>query len=175
MLPTIRRKLEQLAERHEELEHLLASPEVLADSKRLREVSREHAQLSPLAVALRAWEDNGRSHEAALAMQKDPELRELALEEAATLEDERERLERELNLLLVPKDQAQAASAEKLQGARPLAARVPADVEDVVLLSEEAGISPRSFAMLLEHVFPGIADAGRRLLSRIDINWKSPL
>ena len=31
MTPTIRRKLEQLADRHEELEHLLASPEVLGD------------------------------------------------------------------------------------------------------------------------------------------------
>ena len=104
MLPTIRRKLEQLAERHEELEHLLASAEVLGDSKRLREVSREHAQLAPLAAALHAWDDHGKALEAALAMQKDPELRELAQEEVATLEQERERLERELNLLLVPKD-----------------------------------------------------------------------
>ena len=104
MLPTIRRKLEQLAERHEELEHLLASAEVLGDSKRLREVSREHAQLAPLAAALHAWDDHGKALEAALAMQKDPELRELAQEEVTTLEQERERLERELNLLLVPKD-----------------------------------------------------------------------
>ena len=104
MLPTIRRKLEQLAERHEELEHLLASPEVLADSRRLREVSREHAQLAPLAAALREWEDHGKALQSALAMQKDPELGELAREEAATLEGERERLEHELNLLLVPKD-----------------------------------------------------------------------
>ncbi|RYD15101.1 MAG: peptide chain release factor 1 [Lysobacteraceae bacterium] len=104
MQPTIQRKLEQLAERHEELEHLLASADVLADSKRLREVSREHAQLAPLAAALRAWEGNGKALAASIAMQKDPELRELALEEAEALEGERERLERELNLLLVPKD-----------------------------------------------------------------------
>ncbi len=104
MQPTIQRKLEQLAERHEELEHLLASADVLADSKRLREVSREHAQLAPLAAALRAWEGNRKALDASIAMQKDPELRELAIEEAEALEGERERLEHELNLLLVPKD-----------------------------------------------------------------------
>ena len=104
MQASIRRKLEQLAERHEELEHLLASADVLADSKRLREVSREHAQLAPLAAALRAWEGNRKALDASIAMQKDPELRELAIEEAEALEGERERLEHELNLLLVPKD-----------------------------------------------------------------------
>ncbi|HEY6544365.1 MAG TPA: peptide chain release factor 1 [Dokdonella sp.] len=104
MQPTIQRKLEQLAERHEELEHLLASADVLADSRRLRELSREHAQLAPLAAALRAWEGNGKALEASIAMQKDPELRELALEESEALAAERERLEHELNLLLVPKD-----------------------------------------------------------------------
>jgi peptide chain release factor 1 len=104
MQPTIQRKLEQLAERHEELEHLLASPDVLADSNRLREVSREHAQLSPLTAAMRAWEHNGKALDSALAMRKDPELRELAQEEVSALEAERERLEHALNLLLVPKD-----------------------------------------------------------------------
>ena len=103
MQPTIRRKLEQLAERHEELERLLASSEVL-DSNRLREVSREHAQLAPLTAALHAWEGNGKALESAIAMQKDPELRELAEEEVSELEGERERLEHDLNLLLVPKD-----------------------------------------------------------------------
>ena len=53
MQSTIRQKLDQLAERHQELEHLLASAEVLGDPKRLREISREHAQLGPLASALR--------------------------------------------------------------------------------------------------------------------------
>ena len=53
MTPSIRRKLEQLAERHQELERLLASAEVAGDAKRLREVSQEHAQLSPLTATTR--------------------------------------------------------------------------------------------------------------------------
>ncbi|MBO9663651.1 peptide chain release factor 1 [Dokdonella sp.] len=104
MQPTIRRKLEQLAERHEELEHLLASAEVLADAKRLREVSREHAQLTPLAEGLRAYDEAGSALESAQAMLRDPELKDLAVEEVASLEAERGRLEDELNRLLIPKD-----------------------------------------------------------------------
>ncbi|MFI4970670.1 MAG: peptide chain release factor 1 [Lysobacterales bacterium] len=104
MQTSIRRKLEQLAERHEELEHLLASPEVLADAKRLREVAREHAQLTPLTASLRAWDEAGSALESAQAMLHDPELKDLAIEEIATLEAERSALEGDLNRLLVPKD-----------------------------------------------------------------------
>jgi len=104
MQATIRRKLEQLAERHEELEHMLASPEVLGDAKRLREVSREHAQLAPLTEALRAYDETGSALESAQAMLKDPELRDLASDEVGLLEAERVRLEDDLNSLLIPKD-----------------------------------------------------------------------
>ena len=101
MQPSIRRKLEQLSERHEELEHLLASPEVLGDARRLREVSREHAQLAPLAGALRAYDANARALDEAQAMLRDADMKELAEAEIPALEAERTRLEEELNRELV--------------------------------------------------------------------------
>ena len=52
MTPTLRRKLEALAERREELERLLADPGVIGDVERFRNFSREFAQLEPVAVAL---------------------------------------------------------------------------------------------------------------------------
>ncbi|MBA8888162.1 peptide chain release factor 1 [Dokdonella fugitiva] len=104
MQASIRRKLEQLAERHEELEHLLASAEVLGDARRLRDVSREHAQLTPLTEALRAYDENASALESARAMLRDPDLKDLADEEIELLQAERERLEGELNRLLIPKD-----------------------------------------------------------------------
>lgn len=104
MTPSIRRKLEQLAERHQELELLLASADVLADSKRFRDLSREHAQLSPLVATLKSYDNIGLALDAARAMLKDPELKELASEEIATLETQGETLDHELSLLLLPKD-----------------------------------------------------------------------
>jgi serine/threonine protein kinase len=76
-------------------------------------------------------------------------------------------------LLFVPKRSAHTPVEERLRAARPLAASIPADVDDLVVVTESAGISPHSLAAGLERVFPGIADAARRLLTRIDIEWQS--
>jgi peptide chain release factor 1 len=110
MQPTIRRKLDQLAERHQELEHLLASSEVLADPKRLRDISREHSQLGPLTAALRAYDENESALESARAMLEDPEFKALATDEIASLDAEREQLDRDLNILLIPKDERDEAN-----------------------------------------------------------------
>ncbi|HZV37431.1 MAG TPA: peptide chain release factor 1 [Pseudoxanthomonas sp.] len=104
MLPSLRRKLEALAERREELERLLADPSVLGDNQRFRDHSREFAQLEPVATALAAETQAKRDLNAALAMRGDPELRELADEEIEAAQARLAQLEDELSLLLVPKD-----------------------------------------------------------------------
>ena len=104
MNPSIRRKLDELAERHQEVSLLLAQPEVLDDNARFRDLSREFAQLEPLTASLHAYDDAGKNLEAAQAMLKDPELKELAQGEVAELEARREALDHELSLLLLPKD-----------------------------------------------------------------------
>jgi peptide chain release factor 1 len=106
MTPSIRRKLEVLAERKVEVERLLAQPDVLADQKRFRELSREYAQLEPVADGLAALDANARAIEAAKQMQDedDAELRAMAEEELQSLATERERLDAALGLLLVPRD-----------------------------------------------------------------------
>src|SRR5690606_19901558 len=104
MTPSLRRKLEALAERREELERLLADPGVMADNARFRDLSREFAQLEPVATAL-AEEARARADLAAAeAMREDPELAELAQEEVATARQRLQELDHELSLLLVPRD-----------------------------------------------------------------------
>jgi hypothetical protein len=76
-------------------------------------------------------------------------------------------------LVFVPKDQPNTPAAYKLHAERPLAALVSVEVDDIVVVTEDTGISPRSLALRLEQVFPGIADAARRLLTRIDVDWKN--
>jgi len=104
MTPTLRRKLEALAERREELERLLAEPDVVADNTRFRDLSREFAQLEPVATAL-ADETRAKADLAAAeGMRADPDLRELADEEIAAAQARLQELEQELALLLVPRD-----------------------------------------------------------------------
>jgi peptide chain release factor 1 len=104
MLPTLRRKLEALAERREELERLLADPALAADQDRFRACSRELAQLEPVAAAL-AEERRARDDlTTAQAMRDDPELRALAEEEIAAAQVRLEALDDTLMVLLVLRD-----------------------------------------------------------------------
>ncbi|MDW7603156.1 peptide chain release factor 1, partial [Stenotrophomonas maltophilia] len=104
MTPTLRRKLEALAERREELERLLAEPDVVADNTRFRDLSREFAQLEPVAAALADEARAKADLAAAEGMRADPDLRELADEEIAAAQARLQELEQELALLLVPRD-----------------------------------------------------------------------
>ncbi len=104
MTPTLRRKLEALAERREELERLLADPSVVSDNERFRNYSREFAQLEPVATALADEARAKADLAAAEAMRSDPDLRDLADEEIAAAQQRLEELDGALALLLVPRD-----------------------------------------------------------------------
>ena len=101
MTPTLRRKLLALAERHEELQHLLADPGIVSDNQRFRELSREYAQLQPVADALATEASALADLDAARALAADPEL---AAEEILAAQARLEQLDGELALLLVPRD-----------------------------------------------------------------------
>ena len=104
MLPTLRRKLEALAERREELERLLAEPDLAGDQQRFRTLSREFSQLEPLAAALAAERQARDDLAGAQALRDDPELGALADEEIATAQARLDALDAELMALLVPRD-----------------------------------------------------------------------
>jgi peptide chain release factor 1 len=104
MLPSLRRKLELLAERREELERLLSDPGVIGDTERFRTLSREFSQLEPVATALAAEAQARRDLAAAEAMRADPELSGLAEEEIGNVHQRLEGLEAELMAQLVAKD-----------------------------------------------------------------------
>ena len=104
MTPSLRRKLENLAERHEEVGRMLADPGVLADNARFRALSKEYAQLEPVADGLAAYAQAQRDLQAAQAMRADLELRELAEEEIPAAQARLAALDEQLALLLVPKD-----------------------------------------------------------------------
>ena len=104
MTPALRRKLEALLERREEVERLLADPAVAADQGRFRSLSREFASLQPVAEALSAEARARDDLAAAQAMRDDPELRELADDEIDAATVRLQQLEGELLAQLVPKD-----------------------------------------------------------------------
>lgn len=112
MTPSIRRKLEALAERKEEVERLLAEADVISDNQRFRELSQEYAQIGPVAHALHDYDHICRAISAAETMlaENDNELKMLAEEEIVSLKLRQQSLDAELGVLLIPKDRRDDAN-----------------------------------------------------------------
>jgi peptide chain release factor 1 len=105
-------KLSRLVDRHSALEAQLASGTAGGEYAKL---SKEHAELAPLVQTMESYRQTQREQRDAEAMaadpSADPELRSMAEEERATLKARIADLERELQILLLPKDAADASSA----------------------------------------------------------------
>ncbi len=106
MKPSIQTKLENLGERFEEITVLLSQPEVQSNQNQFRSLSQEYAQLDPIVNCYRQYQENEANLESAKEMAKDsdPELREMAKEELNEATAQRDELEQQLQILLLPKD-----------------------------------------------------------------------
>lgn len=103
----MRDRLARLEATHAELTARLASPEVLADPRAVRETGKALAELDPVVRLVRRFRDVDRqlagARELVVAGAGD-ELAQLAAAEVVELEAERVRLEAELKQALAPKD-----------------------------------------------------------------------
>lgn len=106
MNPRIRQKLDEMSERHEEVQMLLAQPETLSDANRFRELSREHSQLEELARDYHEYQrlESDLIATRAMAESERGEMREMAQAEAADLDQHLTQLGDTLALSLVPSD-----------------------------------------------------------------------
>ncbi|MCB9758310.1 MAG: peptide chain release factor 1 [Alphaproteobacteria bacterium] len=97
-------RLDVIEGRYEELNRMLMDPALAADPSRLREVTIEHAEISPVVDAYR--ELKGVQSELADMdeLLADPEMREMAQEEKASLTAREAELTDQLRVLLLPKD-----------------------------------------------------------------------
>jgi len=100
-------RLQGIIDKFEGIERQLGDPDVIRDPRKLQELSREHARLRALVEVARAY---ARVHtERAQALElagnsPDPEMRQLARQEADELHLRQEELRVELETLLVPPD-----------------------------------------------------------------------
>jgi peptide chain release factor 1 len=100
-------RLHEVERRYQDLSDQLADPAIHADPKRLRDLSREHAQLTQTvetAAKLRKAEADLEGARALLEESDDPEMSAMARAEVAELEAETERLSAEVRRLLIPRD-----------------------------------------------------------------------
>lgn len=103
---SIQKKLQTLAERYEELNALLSDAEIIQDQKKFRDYSKEHAQLGPVVALFKRYQlcIKEREEVQILLDENDLGIRELAKQEVKQNEVMQEKLEKELQFILLPKD-----------------------------------------------------------------------
>lgn len=100
-------RLQSVEDRYEKLNQLLMDPDIISDTKKLREYSKEQSDLQETVEVYREYKEvHGQiSDTKSLLDEKlDADMREMAKEELSELEDREEELIGRLKILLVPKD-----------------------------------------------------------------------
>ena len=99
-------KLAQLEARFREVETQMADPEVVTNVDKLRELTKEHRRLQPIAEAFnrRIGLDSEIEGAEELLTEDDPEVQEMARTELEDLNTARNALDEEIKVLLLPRD-----------------------------------------------------------------------
>jgi peptide chain release factor 1 len=104
MKTSLRTKLDGLAMRLTELDHLLAAEDATRDLDRYRAMTKEHSEIGPVVARLRDYEKAEADLRGAEAFAHDPEMKALAAEEASDAQARLDRIADELQAMLLPKD-----------------------------------------------------------------------
>lgn len=101
-------KLDDILVRYEEILKELNDPSVTNDQAKFKKLMKEQSDLTPIVEAYKAYKEAKQTVADSLEMlenESDEEMRELAKEELNDAKAEIERLEEELKILLLPKDE----------------------------------------------------------------------
>jgi peptide chain release factor 1 len=102
-------KLLSIKDKYLTLEQQLSDPEVVSDQARFRKLNKEYSSLKEVVLGYDAWASAKRQLEEASLMLKgeqDPDMRELVQAEVEELQELMPKLEQELKVLLLPKEEA---------------------------------------------------------------------
>ena len=100
-------KLEDLLIRFDELLNMLNDPSVIGDPQRFQKLMKEQSSLQPIVDAYKEYKNCKQTIEDSLAMldeESDEEMREMLKEELSDARKRVEELEKQLKILLLPKD-----------------------------------------------------------------------
>ena len=106
MNKSIRQKLESTSDRFEEVSNLLADPEIIAQKKKFRDLSKEYARLNPIVSIFREYQSLLNDIKTVDEMTKDNDhsIVEMGEEELLNLKQKEEKLLEELKKSLIPND-----------------------------------------------------------------------
>ena len=100
-------KLEEVERRYETLSHLLSQPEVINRQDEFQKVAKEYAELGKVVDLYRRvkkLDQEIKDSQHLLAHEEDEEMKRLVKEELSRLTGEKEKMEEDLRMALLPKD-----------------------------------------------------------------------
>lgn len=97
-------KLVEIEEKYDDLEKRMQDPNVYTDPSLYAKLAREQKEIARIVEVYRQYKKARQTMEEAESLMNDPELKEMAQEEWEAARNDLERLEREIKLLLLPKD-----------------------------------------------------------------------
>jgi len=100
-------KLEEIHKKYKEIEEQMNNPEVVVDVKRFIKLNKDYKELQPLVEAFENYRNilgNIESTKQILANDKDEEMRSMAKEELLMLNNQKDKLEEDVRMMLVPSD-----------------------------------------------------------------------
>jgi len=100
-------QLDSLLDRYAELQELMSDPEVINETSRYMELSKEEAGLREIVgkyTRLKTVLNDIAESEELLRESNDPEMEELAKADLSELQDEKEQLEQDIKILMLPTD-----------------------------------------------------------------------
>ena len=97
-------RLEAIKERNKVITEELSKPEVISDVKLTAKLSKEQSDLSEIIECYNSYLESKNNYEEAKELAKDPEMAEFAREEEEKSLERQKELEKQLEILLLPKD-----------------------------------------------------------------------
>ena len=104
---TLLEKIEGLKVKLDQIQAQLSDPESMADMKKYVQLNKDYKEIEPIVKAGARYKKMVEDYDAAkdlIVNEKDEELREMAREELASLEEALPKMEEEIKLLLIPAD-----------------------------------------------------------------------
>ncbi len=98
-------RLDAIVAKYNELQKDLTNPEIMNDYNKIKVLSKESSDLESTVKKYEEYKNTVKEIEDAKILMKDEELREMASLELETLKDKLETIKKELEILLVPKDE----------------------------------------------------------------------
>jgi len=107
-------KLGAIKDHYLEVGKLIIDPEVISDTKRYVKYTKEYKELEPVAKAFDSYKllcENIANAKEIIQNESDPDFKEMAKDELNELQDQKENMEEEIKILLIPKDPEDSKNA----------------------------------------------------------------